>query len=421
MSFDYGSAFFKTLLLSIMVIQNSSTVLVGKFTRSSVPTGQRYEVAHMMIVTEFLKLVLSSLMECSLSGYSSVLSSFSYSSLQIAPPALLYLIQNSFIYISLAYLSVPTFQVLYQSKLIMTALLSTALLNHTYNSRQWSGLLLLTAGVTVVTLSEGRNEGGTNQGKQSDTAFGVGLVLIACVCSSLAGIYFEALIKNITNPCFTCSYCFCCDRWKLQSVETSTNVGSVWVRNIQLSAFTLLIAFAQELFLHFPSMHGMDDGSQKSYRGFFTGFTPWVYLQILLLGGGGLIVAAVIKYTDNVQKGMATGVSVVFSSILSNLIFGTNLSIHFTVGATLVILGLILFSDDMSSFCLSKRNIRRILLATLLTGICSFSIHSHFLLSSKQKDYVISLLPREHFYPSPSSLDASRNGTLSGNHSVIPT
>jgi hypothetical protein len=46
---------FKLLLLILMVLQNSSTVLVGRHTRSSVPAQDLYIVNHLIIVTELGK------------------------------------------------------------------------------------------------------------------------------------------------------------------------------------------------------------------------------------------------------------------------------------------------------------------------------------------------------------------------------
>jgi UDP-sugar transporter A1/2/3 len=76
----------------------------------------------------------------------------------------------------------------------------------------------------------------------------------------------------------------------------------------------------------------MKDVARNPYCGFFAGFTPWVYVQILLLGGGGLTVAAVIKYTDNVRKGIATGISVAVSSPLSTVVFRLALPTFFVIG-----------------------------------------------------------------------------------------
>jgi hypothetical protein len=46
---------FKFLLLTLMVAQNSTTVLVGKYTRSSVPKEDLFLVNHLVLVTEVAK------------------------------------------------------------------------------------------------------------------------------------------------------------------------------------------------------------------------------------------------------------------------------------------------------------------------------------------------------------------------------
>jgi hypothetical protein len=46
---------FKLLLLGLMVAQNSSTVLVGRYTRSNAPKEDLFIVSDLVLVTEFLK------------------------------------------------------------------------------------------------------------------------------------------------------------------------------------------------------------------------------------------------------------------------------------------------------------------------------------------------------------------------------
>jgi UDP-N-acetylmuramyl pentapeptide phosphotransferase/UDP-N-acetylglucosamine-1-phosphate transferase len=152
----------------------------------------------------------------------------------------------------------------------------------------------------------------------------------------------------------------------------------------------------------------MKEVARNPYRGFFAGFTPWVYLQILLLGGGGLTVAAVIKYTDNVRKGIATGISVVVSSLLSTVVFRSALPAFFVVGVSLVLLGLILFNDDLSNVFLKKRNVARILMAIIL--IKSFLI--------MQSQWTILLPSMNEIFVSSSSLESSRNNYSPWSHSV---
>jgi hypothetical protein len=61
--------------------------------------------------------------------------------------------------------------------------------------------------------------------------------------------------------------------------------------------------------------------SFRSTKPFFYGFTAWVWLQVLLLGIGGVVVAAVLKYTSAVAKEFATGISVFFSVFAACIIW----------------------------------------------------------------------------------------------------
>ena len=77
------------------------------------------------------------------------------------------------------------------------------------------------------------------------------------------------------------------------------------------------------------------------------GFTGWVYVLVALQAGGGILVSAVMKYADNVLKGLATGVSVILSSAGSMLIFGTPISGQFVLGASIILASVFFFSNDV--------------------------------------------------------------------------
>lgn len=50
-----SAAAFKLMLLQLMVLQNSSVVLVGRFTRANVSPADTFVVNHFVFVTEFCK------------------------------------------------------------------------------------------------------------------------------------------------------------------------------------------------------------------------------------------------------------------------------------------------------------------------------------------------------------------------------
>jgi Nucleotide-sugar transporter len=91
---------------------------------------------------------------------------------------------------------------------------------------------------------------------------------------------------------------------------TSSFVGQqqqplLCMRNIQLNVFSIIIAYIQN-YVNTQRRQGV--GGVTDY---FHGFTIWVFVLVLLQGGWGLLVAAIIKYADNVVTGLATGVSII--------------------------------------------------------------------------------------------------------------
>eukprot|EP00339_Tiarina_fusa_P022886 CAMPEP_0117015656 /NCGR_PEP_ID=MMETSP0472-20121206/12467_1 /TAXON_ID=693140 ORGANISM="Tiarina fusus, Strain LIS" /NCGR_SAMPLE_ID=MMETSP0472 /ASSEMBLY_ACC=CAM_ASM_000603 /LENGTH=354 /DNA_ID=CAMNT_0004719505 /DNA_START=177 /DNA_END=1241 /DNA_ORIENTATION=+ len=318
---------FKLILLTGMVLQNSCTVLVGRYTRSSVPTEELYVVNHLIVITEIGKLLLSCGFEYATTNGQLAKSIQTniidrpYDALKIMVPALLYLVQNSLLYVALSNLTAPIFQVTYQAKLVTTAIVSVMMLNRKYSPQQWICLVIISVGVAIVVLGETGDSKKVSDasGKQSLTV-GLMAVTIACLSSALAGVYFEKVVKAV-------------------GAEKQAPV-SVWMRNIQLAFFTICTAVFQGLWQKAKS-----DTAQP----YLHGFTGYVWVLVGLQAGGGLLVAAVIKYADNVLKGLATGVSVCFATACSTILFGTPLSGQFSVGATMILTSVYFFSNPMKS------------------------------------------------------------------------
>jgi solute carrier family 35 (UDP-sugar transporter), member A1/2/3 len=258
--------------------------------------------------------------------------------LKIAVPALLYLVQNTLLYVALSNLSAPLFQVTYQAKLVTTAIVSVVMLNRKYSPKQWLCLVLLSFGVALAVLGEGKdssNKAATQENRPVQSlAVGLISVTVACFCSAFAGVYFEKVLKSNTND----------------ADGASRAPVSMWMRNIQLAFFSVLISLGQTMT---QSLSGDKEGAASdSSKPFLHGFTAWVWVLVALQAGGGLLVAAVIKYADNVLKGLATGVSVVVATGFSALFFATALSGQFTVGAIMILISVYYFSNDVPK-CIS--------------------------------------------------------------------
>lgn len=248
---------------------------------------------------------------------------FSGDGWKLAMPACLYTAQNSLQYLAVSNLDAVHFQILYQLKILTTALFSVLILRRSISTMNWGALFLLTLGVIVVQLpSAGSSYADISISDSSKFAFprslhevgqvaeeaaahlskraialvrrsatyegideDLGLVptsmnfslgslavLAATVLSGISGVYFEKVLKN-------CS---------------SSTPTTVWTRNVQLSFYSLFPALLIGVVYK--------DGGDIARDGFFVGYNSVVWTAIGLQAVGGVLVAMCINYADNIAK-----------------------------------------------------------------------------------------------------------------------
>lgn len=322
--------------------------------------GQRYHASTAVFLNEVIKLAISLTMALyeittkpQASQSTTILgmfeelagSMFAGDSWKMAIPAMLYTTQNSLQYIAAGNLDAATFQVTSQLKILTTAIFSVVLLGKVLDSRRWLSLVLLTLGVavasypvgytndTVLTIKdlketlaphpprniwdlkalgnvaagqltkrsatyEGIDEDVANQSPHIQAGVGLIALVLACVASGLAGVYFEKILKEPKG-----------------SMQTT----SVWIRNVQLSFYSLWPAlFIGVLF---------KDGEHISKSGFFAGYNSAVWMAVGLQALGGITVSLVIKYADNIAKNFATSFSIILSFLASVSLFDFDITV----------------------------------------------------------------------------------------------
>ncbi|CAM9123270.1 unnamed protein product, partial [Ascophyllum nodosum] len=289
--------------LTLLVLQNSALALVMRYTRSTGEENTMYIPTTAVAMAEVLKLMVALAMQYELDGSAGLLLQNirkntideTVQFLKMGVPAILYTTQNYLAYVATSHLDGPTYQIICQSKILITALLSVIILGKSLSLRKWLSLVALTFGVGIVQMS------GSSSALQNSL---VGLVsaISLCLCSGLAGVFFELMLKG--------------------------NSTSLWMRNIQLGSFSLFLGILAVVF---------KDGAEVTERGFFSGYDPMVWLCISLHSLGGLAVAMVVKYADNVVKCFATSISIVLSCVVSIAFLGMTISQQFVLGAMLVI------------------------------------------------------------------------------------
>ncbi|XP_076133024.1 UDP-galactose translocator [Alosa pseudoharengus] len=318
----------KYISLAILVIQNASLILSIRYVRTL--PGDRFFATSAVVMAEILKgctcllIILfqkrGNLKEFGVLLYNSIVVQYS-DTLKLAVPSLIYTLQNNLQYVAISNLPAATFQVTYQLKILTTALFSVLMLRKSLSRVQWVSLLLLFAGVAIVQVQQ-------ESGKQKEAAaadpsqsYGKGLVavVVSCLSSGFAGVYFEKILKGSS--------------------------ASVWLRNVQLGIFGTVLGLLGLWW---------NDGTAIAEKGFLFGYTPMVWGVILNQAFGGLLVAVVVKYADNILKGFATSFSIVVSTIMSVYLFGFHVDLVFTLGAGLVIGAVYMYSLPKQSVAASS-------------------------------------------------------------------
>lgn len=300
----------------------------------------RYFASTAVLLNEVLKFLFSLAVAVKQAGLKPTLREvFSNDSWKLAIPAALYTLQNSLQYTAVSNLDATTFQVTYQLKILTTAFFSVTLLKRSLSKRQWISLVLLTAGIAMVQVTpEAFHDivssamylinGSTTEvetvaekasrllvradhgGAEMDQKVGLISVIIACMLSGLAGVYFEKVLKGSN--------------------------ASLWVRNVQLSFYSLFPAF----FLGVLAK----DGAQIAEKGFFHGYNGVVWTAIMLQAVGGIVVALCVKYADNIAKNFAASISILVSCVASVYFFDFVVTINIVLGAGVVIFATYLYA-----------------------------------------------------------------------------
>lgn len=108
--------------------------------------------------------------------------------LKLCLPAILYAVQNNLQYIIE---TAPLFQVLYQTKIVTTAIFFTIMLAKRLSIKEWCAIVFLAIGVGMVESSQH-----DILPHHASDIIGLFAVFIACLTSGFAGVYYEKVLKS---------------------------------------------------------------------------------------------------------------------------------------------------------------------------------------------------------------------------------
>ncbi|RNF12099.1 CMP-sialic acid transporter [Trypanosoma rangeli] len=240
---------------------------------------------------------------------------FHQSALWMLLPAALYSLQNCCIYLALANIEPTLFQVTYQSRIFITLLFMVCFMKRTFLLRQWLALVLLVFGVTAAQLGS-RVSLVSNQSTvgmfKGDCVTGVVATVASSTLSSAASVLMEAFLKSTSIS--------------MRSFTSTKNVHLSFYSALYIALLQLLgdggKAFTE------LSRTGLTD----SVGAYFCGFDYLVWMLVLVQSIGGLLVAVVLRYSDNIMRTFASGVSLMLSGFCSSYLYSFMPSTLFLIG-----------------------------------------------------------------------------------------
>lgn len=178
---------------------------------------------------------------------------------------------------------------------------------------QYVAITILGLGVAIANLAETKNGGKQSlEYKNQKKTIGFCAMLICCLTSSMAGVYFEYLQKN----------------------KSTSNV-SIHVRNFQLSFWSFVFGIVLIVY---------KDSDFIKKNGIFYGFNSIVLAAVVAQALVGLAVSLMLLYANAVLKGFAIAIAAIISSVLSMILFRTHLQSNFYLGAMMVLSSVRLYS-----------------------------------------------------------------------------
>ncbi|KAK1704913.1 nucleotide-sugar transporter [Colletotrichum lupini] len=382
----------KQLSLITLTFQNSALILIMHYSRIMPPVGDhRYFTSTADFLNEVIK--LSICLTCSIAEVSRTLapstpatvifeqifnSVFSGDGWKLAIPATLYTLQNTLQYVAVGNLDAVHFQVLYQLKILTTAVFSVTMLRRALGMKRWISLIILTLGVSIVSLPQPSSASHAEStsasillhdttdhffprsvhelGQAAEGAAEVARELTKRAADGLAGVGGEIVkrsasyqgIQEDQDPSPLMNYSIGLTAVLVAAVASglagvyfekmlkdSGTHASVWTRNIQLSFYSLFPALAGVILI---------DAEDIAKHGFFDGYNWVVWTAIVFQAVGGVLASLCINYADNIAKNFAASISIVISFLFSVWFFNFEVNFSFILGTTLVLAATYIYS-----------------------------------------------------------------------------
>lgn len=323
------SALKRTIFGGYVVLWVSSHLLVY---RSKLSDAPHYNAMTVVLLTETVKLCLAIGLYVRFEGGPLALirdvARTPALLVKYATPALLYAVYNNLMYVNLTSFDPGTYNVLMQLRIVLTGLLYQALFSKRLNRNQWLAIVAIVFGAALKESSKLGGVGGVVGGVVGGGSGRLGsslsswlLLLVQMLCSVLAGLYNEMLLKGgggagPTRPSYTVST-------HLQNAYMYFNSILVNVLMLQWSG-------------------GLREALRAEHLAVI--LSPPILAIVTIMSSVGLVTGFFLKHLDSVLKAIASALEVFLTCAASWVLFGAPMDPQTLIAAALVAVGVALYA-----------------------------------------------------------------------------
>lgn len=291
-----------------------------------------YNTVLVVLMTEVLKLIISTVLYCREHSIKSLVVKVVEGSdvlLLYFVPAFLYCLYNNLAFVNLSTFDPTTYYLLLQLRVVITGVLFQVIFKKSLSRKQWFSLCLLTVGCMLkqwnFSLSPASTENADQQHSVDDStfrgknisgfdlSFSAILILVQTVCSCLAGVYNEYLLKG-------------------KGSDINIYVQNVFMYLDSIVCNLLILMFRGELAAVVTSEHLVEV------------FRFEVLVIMINNAAIGIITSFFLKYMNSILKTFASALELMFTALLSYLLFSIPIYLNTALAIFVVSYAIYLYS-----------------------------------------------------------------------------
>jgi UDP-sugar transporter A1/2/3 len=278
----------------------------------------------LIVICEIVKLALCGAILVAQQGFR-----LEHFSAKFCVPAVFYVLQNNIYMTALNYTTPPTFTLLIQTRIIMTALVYKFILKRPVSQMKWLSLIGLTVGVVISQMSPDMSE-------LKVSTIAVTLATTCSVFSVANSVYVEQLLKNHPSPFV---------EQQVQLYFWSIIASSLfWLGSLDTSSARLIATDSGPVASFLTTLYH----SVTVFGTFDRTTTTLVCATIAVTSIGGLVVAAIMKRLDNLAKIFTAALAIMVTGLCTEALFPDKFTFtwFFMLGNVLVLISTVVYSRN---------------------------------------------------------------------------